>query len=122
LVEQALRKAGAALADKGVKAVTSAGGVLVGAQIGSFVMPLFGSILGAAAGWLVESLANIVFANCDGPVAVEQAVVSGMAMRQATLAGKTVSQQTTHRGHSPGAGCRDSLYRVSWSYRRAEGV
>jgi hypothetical protein len=96
--------------------------VLVGAQIGTFVMPVIGSILGAAAGWLVESLANIVFANCDGPVAVEQAVLSGAAMRSATLAGQAVTQQTTHRGHSSGAGCRDSLYRVSWSYRRAEGV
>jgi len=57
------------LSTKGVEAATKAIGKglanLLGAEIGSAVLPLVGSALGALAGWLVGGLTDLLFADCE---------------------------------------------------------
>ena len=110
------------MAAKGVQAAAKAIGKglasLVGAVIGNAVLPVIGSGLGASAGWLVGELTDLLFADCDGPVAAEQVALTGVQLRTRTLQGATVSQQTTHPGTDSHDGCGgNSLYKTTWSYR-----
>ena len=78
-------------------------------------VPVLGSILGVLESWLLQQLNTIVFANCDGLVAVEQVVIQGRDMRQKTIAGQWETT-TVHKGTDSNAGCgANSDYEVSWS-------
>src|SRR5262245_22460927 len=50
---KALQDTGNLLASAGAKAATSAVGAAIGATVGGVALPVIGSILGLAAGWLV---------------------------------------------------------------------
>jgi hypothetical protein len=62
-IESTLENAGTSLAVKG--------GTALGGVVGS-VIPGFGTLLGAGAGFLAGQLVGILNANCDGAVAAEQ--------------------------------------------------
>jgi len=121
-IDDDLTKAANTLAGKGAQAAASAisGGLagLIGMEIGGVALPILGSLLVAIAGWLVGDLTGIIFADCDGPVAVEQAALTGVQLRSGTLQGATVSQQATHPGAKSNPGCGgNSLYKTTWSYQ-----
>lgn len=88
-IDDNLTQAANTLANKGVEAAAKAIGqgltALIGAEIGGAVLPVVGSILGAAAGWLVGELTSLIFANCDGLVAAEQISLTGVELRTRTL-------------------------------------
>jgi hypothetical protein len=71
-----LTQVGSALASAGAKAaagaVASGVGMLIGATIDTDIVPIIGSALGAIAGWLVNDIGSLIFADCDGPVASQQ--------------------------------------------------
>ncbi|WP_346148985.1 hypothetical protein [Kitasatospora cinereorecta] len=120
-VEKSLRLAGGALANLGVKAASTAAGGVLGATVGGIVLPVIGSILGAAAGWLIGGFFDLIFADCDGPVAVEQVAVTGLDLWRNT----SVSQngvwwrETFHDGLDSPDGCGDnSRYYTTWSVVR----
>src|SRR4051794_3295309 len=90
------------LSAKGVQAATEAIGKglasLVGAVIGNAVLPVIGTGLGILAGWVVGGITGWIFADCDGPVAAEQAALTGVQLRTQTLGGGVVTHQTSHPG------------------------
>lgn len=120
-------KTGQALAAAGAAAATAAIGAAIGATLGSGVMPVIGTILGAAAGWVVSQLGGLFFANCDGPVAVEQPAFKGLDLWNVTnhtdLFGQPhpfYSQTTSHPGLDSPAGCgSNSVYDVTWQIQRS---
>jgi hypothetical protein len=112
-IEKALTTAGESLAAAGAKAAAAG----VSTVLGTAVLPGLGTILGLAAGWLVDQLVDILFANCDGPVAAEQASLNGQQLWFSTQAGP-VHHSTTHPGIDSPTGCRKSLYTVNWTIER----
>lgn len=131
-VDGALTTAGQALASQGAKAATQAVGSAIGAYIGSAALPVVGTILGAAAGWLVSELASLAFADCDGPVAAEQPAFKGIDLWNRTqnppvklpwapieLPGHSFGMVTQHPGVDSAAGCgSNSQYSVGWRITR----
>jgi hypothetical protein len=110
------------LSAKGVQAATEAIGKglasLVGAVIGNAVLPVIGTGLGILAGWVVGGITGWVFADCDGPVAAEQAALTGVQLRTQTLGGGAITHEATHPGVKSNDGCGgNSLYKATWSYR-----
>jgi hypothetical protein len=87
-IESALESTGTSLA---VKGATALGGV-----VGS-VIPGFGSLLGAGAGYLAGQLTSILNANCDGTVAAEQNTFTYNDLFAKTANG-TFTQTTKHPG------------------------
>jgi hypothetical protein len=78
-----------------------------------------GRRLGILAESLVSELTSIVFADCDGRVALEQVVLLGRELCRNTAAGP-YSTTTTHPGTDSATGCgSNSVYEVSWSITRA---
>lgn len=100
-----------------VSALESAGTKLAvegGAALGNAIVPALGSVLGAAAGWLVGQLVNILNANCDGPVAAEQNTFTYSDLVAKTNHG-TFSHSTNHPGVKSAVGCGgNSNYTVKW--------
>jgi hypothetical protein len=57
-------------------------------EIGALTsVPVLGSILGMVEQWLISQLEDIVFAKCDGLVAVEQVVLLGRDLHLMTANG-----------------------------------
>jgi hypothetical protein len=119
-VEETLVAAATGLAKQGIDAIITAVsetgvGEAIGATIGTSTLPIIGTALGALAGWLIQTLGNIIFADCDGTVAAEQVAMTGLQLRQFTLSGN-FSRTTDHPGNSSPGGCGSiSDYRVSWT-------
>ncbi len=82
--------------------------------MGSAMLPVIGSALGLLAGWIVGEVAGILTADCDGPVAAEQAAFKGQQLWNFTAHGP--HQVTTyHPGTDSPAGCgSNSIYKVTW--------
>ncbi|MGN6242876.1 MAG: hypothetical protein ACTHQ3_04300 [Motilibacteraceae bacterium] len=120
-VNSMLSKAGNELAAAGAKAATSAVGSAIGATIGSEVMPVVGTVLGLLAGWLVGEVVGILTADCDGPVAAEQAAFKGLDLWNRTQnATRSFTHTTFHPGIDSAAGCgSNSQYLVTWGVRRS---
>jgi hypothetical protein len=80
-------------------------------------VPVIGSILAAIETWLLGKLTDIVFANCDGIVAVEMRAMMGRDLHILTNSGRNkVSITTTHHGTDSATGCgANSVYDVLWS-------
>jgi hypothetical protein len=79
-------------------------------------IPVIGSILKLAESWLINQLLGIVFAQCDGLVAVEQLVEMGRDLVDMTNGGNPHTVVTTHPGTDSAAGCGpNSEYQVTWS-------
>jgi hypothetical protein len=121
-VQSDLDKVGTALAQQGAKTAEQAAGSAIGLSMGSFVFPVIGSILGLIAGWLVGELLGVVFADCDGPVAAEQAAFKGNELwTQTQNPSRSVTHTTYHPGTDSSIGCgSNSRYFVTWEITRAE--
>jgi hypothetical protein len=81
-------------------------------------VPVVGSILGAAGGWLLSQLVSLAFADCDGLVAAELSASIGRGLFEATNNGNTsFGATTTHRSSKPSilCGTGDCVYDVTWS-------
>jgi hypothetical protein len=80
-------------------------------------VPVVGSILAAIETWLLGKLTDIVFANCDGIVAVEMRAMMGRDLHLLTNSGRSkFSTTTTHHGTDSPTGCGgNSVYDVLWS-------
>jgi hypothetical protein len=72
-----LHQVGGKLAEEGANAATGSDRPPVGAAVGTAVLPVIGSIIGAIAGWVADQLVGLLTADCDGPVAAEQAAFKG---------------------------------------------
>jgi hypothetical protein len=88
-------------------------------DLGNDVLPGTGSIWGAVAGSIVGWLGGIVFADCDGPVAVDQIVLNG-----ATVVARTSNGGYSERRFYPGidsaTGCgSNSQYHAAFSISAA---
>jgi hypothetical protein len=121
VVTSALNQAGKKLADYAVESISKSlvAGLkeIESVEIGSLstAVPVVGPILGIVAAWLVSELKSIVFADCDGPVAVEQVVLLGRDLHRKTVNGP-YRTTTTHPGVDSATGCgANSVYEVSWS-------
>lgn len=81
-------------------------------------VPVIGSLVSMLSAWLLGELGDVVFADCDGIVAVERIKLLGRDLHQKTAQGPyTVT--TVHPGTDSNTGCGDnSRYRVTWSIRR----
>lgn len=79
-------------------------------------IPVLGSVLGAIESWLLDELTGLVFAKCDGIVAVELRAMIGRDLFIMTDNGrKSVTVTTLHAG-TPASGCgADSKYEVTWT-------
>jgi hypothetical protein len=118
-VDQKMHQAGDKLAEAGAKAATDAIGAAVGASIGTAVLPVIGSIIGAIAGWIAGEVVGILTADCDGPVAAEQAAFKGQELWDRTKDGSH-EFSTMHDGTDSPAGCgSNSVYWVDWRLTRA---
>jgi hypothetical protein len=118
-VNQKLHQAGDKLAEAGAKAATDAVGAAVGATIGTAALPVIGSIIGAIVGWIAGEVVGLLTADCDGPVAAEQAAFKGQDLWDKTKDGPHVFS-TVHEGTDSAAGCgSNSFYWVDWQLARA---
>lgn len=121
-VSKALDSAGTALAAAGAKAAAAAiggeVGAVVGAEIGTMVVPVIGTAIAAVGAWLATDLVGMIFANCDGPVAAEQAVLLGKDLWAQSQRGP-IYHQTYHPGTDSSHGCgANSQYMTFWSITR----
>ena len=100
------------LESAGTKLAT-AGATALGGAVGS-VIPGFGTILGAAVGFLASEVTNLLNADCDGGVAAEQTTMTFNDMMTKTAKG-TFIQTTKHPGTDSAHGCGgNSMYFVTW--------
>ena len=123
VVGPALASAGNSLASQALQSivkqlasgVTKIATVAIGTASG---VPVLGSILGVIGSWLVGQLTAIIFADCDGLVAVEQVVIAGSDLFNKTASGPYTTT-TIHPGTDSPAGCGpNSKYEVTWSITR----
>ncbi len=90
-------------------------GALIGAQLGAYILPGFGAVLGAIAGWFVDSVGGFVFPDCDGPVAVGLYAFSATALRYLTQNGAYI-ETDENPGVNSASGCgSNSDYQVTWN-------
>ncbi len=90
-------------------------------ELASLTVPVIGSILGLVAGWLIKEIGSILTAGyCDGAVAFEQYVASGLDLQRLTLK-QTGNQRelhefvTAHPGTESHGTCGPtSHYTVNW--------
>jgi hypothetical protein len=117
-VNKILTGTGDSLAAAGAKAATSAVGSAVGAALGTSIVPVLGTALGALAGWLVGQVTGLLTADCDGPVASEQAAFKGQQLWNYTAHG-AYTHTTYHPGIDSASGCgSNSIYTATWSISR----
>jgi hypothetical protein len=120
LVQKAMTFAGQRLAGLAIDSVSkglSAGfDAITDVEITAVLtVPVLGPLLALAESWLLDQLKSIIFAGCDGIVAVEQPVFLGRDLYQ-RLAGGTVTTTTQHPGTDSNWGCgENSLYEVTWT-------
>ena len=109
--EYALKSIGKQLS-AGVAKITSI-------EIASLGVPVFGPMLGILANWIIGELGGFIKSGrCDGAVAFEQYVATGLDIYNETFHG-TYSTSTTHLGKTSPDGCGPtSEYIVSWSIIR----
>ena len=118
-VQKGVEAALTALGNAGVKAASTAVGAAIGAalgaSLGTVAVPLIGTALGALSGWVVTEVGSILFADCDGPVAVGVHVYTGEQLTQGTAAGQKISESDVqHLGNPSPPGCgANSVYFTS---------
>ena len=80
---------------------------------------MIGSLVGLLAGWISQELGDFIKGGeCNGVVAVEQYIATGLDLYNETLQG-TYSMATTHPGQPAPFQCgQTSTYVVSWSIMR----
>ena len=118
--EQAVNSVLSALGASGVKAAVGSAGGAQGAGSGlaqllglsSAAVPFVGSALSVLANWLVPKLGGIIFADCDGPVAIGVHIYTGEQLNQSLSGGKKISEtDVVHNGSDSPVGCgANSVY------------
>jgi len=96
-------------------------GALIGAQLGGVVLPGLGVVIGAIAGWFVDSVLGFLFPKCDGPVANGLYVWSGLELRKMMASNPVQFTQTDDNPgvNSPGGCGSNSDYQVTWQIQAA---
>lgn len=103
----------AALEGASTKLATAAGAAIAGA-IGGSAIPLLGTALGAAAGFIAGEINTILTANCDGSVAAEVQRFTYDLLIADTSAG-SFRWETHHPGTNSATGCgSNSSYSTAW--------
>jgi hypothetical protein len=109
-IDNALTNGAAQLASEGATA------------LGDKLIPGSGSIWGEAASEAVKWLGGVIFADCDGPVAIDQVAVTAEVLDAAidgANAGGTYSDTRSYPGTDSPTGCgSNSQYAVTWSASR----
>jgi hypothetical protein len=109
LLQKGAQTALSALGTAGAKAATSAVGGAVGAAIGTalgtIAVPVIGSAIGALSGWAVGEVGSILFADCDGPVAIGMHVYTSKQLIQNTAGGQKITGTVEHPGTDSATGC-----------------
>ena len=78
-------------------------------------------LLGVLGGKLAEMLIGVVFADCDGPVALEQVTFTGKELQSLTDDTHPHSVTTSHPGTDSPTMCgSNSLYAITWSVLSVE--
>ena len=126
-LEKAARELGSKAAQAASTAAVGAAGAAIGAALGTAVFPIVGTAIGALTGWLVSKGAafgiDLIFANCDGPVAGAAHPFTGAQLRQSTDSGKPHSARDDTPGTDSPTGCgSNSHYYVNWSVRKVGEV
>jgi hypothetical protein len=111
-VSQALEKVVSAAASKGASAGAAAVGSVVGGPVGTLI-----ALVGTqAAGWVIDKLDDIIFANCDGTVAAADHVFTAAQLGQKTANGAVFRTEDDNKGSNSPDGCGgNSRYYVTWS-------
>jgi hypothetical protein len=104
------------LADLAAQGINS----LVGVPLGTALLPVIGSAVGALANWVVQEVWNVLlFPDCDGPVAFEQAAYNGDALWRLTSLLDPWPVSTQHAGVQSADGCgSNSQYGTAFLIRR----
>jgi hypothetical protein len=91
-------------------------GALIGAQLGGVILPGLGVVIGAIAGWFVDSVVGFLWPDCDGPVANGLYVWSGPALRDLMVKNPNgYIQNDDNPGVNSAGGCgSNSDYQVKW--------
>jgi hypothetical protein len=91
-------------------------GALIGAQLGNCVLPGFGAVIGAIAGWFADTLVGFFSPLCDGPVAAGVYVLSAPQLREMLTSGALYAQTDDNPGTTSGSGCgSNSDYQIIWN-------
>jgi hypothetical protein len=111
--ETAISSALSALGAAGAKGGAAGLASLLG--LGSVAVPVVGSALTVLAGWLVPKLIDVIFANCDGPVAIGVHIYTGQELLQSLSNGRKISEANVlHNGTNSATGCgANSVYRTT---------
>jgi hypothetical protein len=128
-VEKILENAGANLAKEGVQVGKQAlfsgnDGWWVGAEAGmkigeQFGPPIYGPLMTGLVGFVSGLLGFPAFADCDGPVAVEQAGFTGEQIWTKTGLTNPFAWNIPQPGIDSPAGCgSNSVYETRWSIKR----
>lgn len=122
-LEKAARELGGKAAQAASAAAVGAASAAIGAALGTAVFPIVGTAIGALTGWLINKGAtfgiDLIFANCDGPVAGAVHPFTGAQLRQSTDNGKPLSTRDDTPGTDSPTGCgSNSHYYVNWSVRK----
>ncbi len=121
-VIQTLEQAIKDIATLGAKfAASEAGaalGATLGASIGTAAVPFIGTAVGAVAGYLLSKGFNLLFANCDGPVAAAVRALTYDQIKAVVASGKPQPHTDDHPGVNSPHGCgANSHYTVTWSVK-----
>jgi hypothetical protein len=109
-IDNALTKGASNLANKGALA------------LGELIIPGTGSIWGEAASKASEWLGGILFADCDGPVAIDQVVINGATL-DAWTAQKPHVEDRFYSGTDSAHGCgSNSEYHVGFTFEHVAGT
>jgi hypothetical protein len=90
--------------------------------LGDLIIPGTGSIWAVAASKASEWLAGILFANCDGPVAIDQVAINGATL-DAWTAPKPHVEDRFYPGTNSAHGCgSNSEYHVLFTFEHVAGT
>ena len=103
-----------------IKMAADKGAILAGSAIGNEVAGQLAGALGAyvgylSGGWPVADALNIIFADCDGPVAGGDHMFSGAQLAAQTANGHAIQVTDDNPGVDSPTGCgSNSHYYVTW--------
>lgn len=99
-LEQGLLTLGETAAAAVAKAGAEAAGALLGGELGTAAVPIIGTALGALAGWLVETIGNFLFGDCDEIVATGVHVFKGSDLCAGLLSSSSIVQSDYSQGNA----------------------
>jgi hypothetical protein len=109
-----------AISDALVDTIGAAVGAAIGSLVGTAIVPVIGTALGALAGWIVNEAEQLIFADCDGPVAAGVHAFVGSQLRAATHNGGVLQTTDNNPGVDSPQGCgSNSMYETTWKVTRS---